>query len=138
MVTTGKFKFKDLISTMIKELVRLAAQQAFKWLLSWATGGTSDIFGAVAKLFGFADGGYVPTNGPILVGERGPEIISGMGGRTVTPNDELGGLMGGGGSTVNYYITAVDSTSFKQMVARDPEFLYAVTEKGRQRSPMGR
>jgi hypothetical protein len=138
MVTTGKLKFKDLISTMIKELVRLAAQQAFKWLLSWATGGTSDIFGAVAKLFGFADGGYVPTNGPILVGERGPEIISGMGGRTVTPNDELGGLMGGGGGTVNYYITAVDSQSFKQMVARDPEFLYAVTEKGRQRSPMGR
>jgi hypothetical protein len=138
MVTTGKLKFKDLISTMIKELVRLAAQQAFKWLLSWATGGGSDIFGAVTKLFGFADGGYVPTNGPILVGERGPEIISGMGGRTVTPNDELGSLMGGGGGTVNYYITAVDSQSFKQMVARDPEFLYAVTEKGRQRSPMGR
>jgi hypothetical protein len=138
MVTTGKFKFKDLISTMIKELVRLAAQQAFKWLLSWATGGTSDLIGGIAKIFGFADGGYVPTNGPILVGERGPEIISGMGGRTVTPNDQLGNLMGGGGSTVNYYITAVDSTSFKQMVARDPEFLYAVTEKGRQRSPMGR
>jgi phage-related minor tail protein len=139
MVTTGKLKFKDLISTMIKELVRLAAQQAFKWLLSWATGGTSDIFGAVAKLFGFADGGYVATNGPILVGERGPEIISGMGGRTVTPNDKLGdALGGGGGGSVNYYITAVDSQSFKQMVARDPEFLYAVTEKGRQRSPMGR
>ena len=139
MVTTGKLKLKDLISTMIKELVRLAAQQAFKWLLSWATGGTSDIFGAVAKLFGFADGGYVATNGPILVGERGPEIISGMGGRTVTPNDKLGdALGGGGGGSVNYYITAVDSQSFKQMVARDPEFLYAVTEKGRQRSPMGR
>jgi hypothetical protein len=138
MVTTGKVQWKDLVNGMIKELTRLAAQQAFKWILSYMTGGGSDLFGAAAKLLGFADGGYVPTNGPVLVGERGPEIVSGIGGRTVTPNDQLGSLMGGGSGTVNYYITAVDSTSFKQMVARDPEFLYAVTEKGRQRSPMGR
>lgn len=137
LVTTGKVQWKSLIDTMVKELVRLAAQQAFKWMLSYFTGGTSDIFGGVLKLFGFADGGYVPTNGPVLVGEKGPEIVSGIGGRTVTPNDQLGNLMGGSG-TVNYYITAVDAVSFKQMVARDPEFLYAVTEKGRQRSPMGR
>jgi hypothetical protein len=138
MVTTGKIKFKDLINTMIKELVRLAAQQAFKWILSWATGGTSDIIGGIGKLLGFADGGYVATNGPVLVGERGPEIVSGIGGRTVIPNDQLGSALGGGGGSVNYYITAVDALSFRQMVARDPEFLYAVTEKGRQRSPMGR
>lgn len=137
LVTTGKVQWKSLIDTMVKELVRLAAQQAFKWMLSYFTGGTSDIFGSVLKLFGFADGGYVPTNGPVLVGEKGPEIVSGIGGRTVTPNDQLGNILGGGGS-VNYYITAVDAISFKQMVARDPEFLYAVTEKGRQRSPMGR
>jgi len=139
MVTTGKIKFKDLISTMIKELVKLAAQQAFKWLLSFATGGASDIFGTAFNFIKgfFADGGYVATNGPVLVGERGPEIVSGIGGRTVIPNDQIGSAMGGSG-TVNYYITAVDSASFKQMVARDPEFLYAVTEKGRQRSPMGR
>jgi phage-related minor tail protein len=135
MVTTGKIQFKDLINSMIKELVRLAAQQAFKWFLSLAGG---PIGGFFAKLLPFADGGYVPTNGPILVGERGPEIISGMGGRTVTPNDKLGDVLGGGGGSVNYYITAVDSASFKQMIARDPEFLYAVTEKGRQRSPVGR
>lgn len=138
MVTTGKIKFKDLINTMIKELVRLAAQQAFKWILSWATGGGSDLLGGVAKLLGFADGGYVATNGPVLVGERGPEIVSGIGGRTVIPNDQLGSALGGGSGSVNYYITAVDALSFRQMVARDPEFLYAVTEKGRQRSPMGR
>lgn len=137
MVTTGKVQWKDLINSMIKELVRLAAQQAFKWILSWATGGTSDIIGGIGKLLGFADGGYVATNGPVLVGERGPEIVSGIGGRTVIPNDQLGSI-GTGGGDVNYYITAVDALSFRQMVARDPEFLYAVTEKGRQRSPMGR
>ena len=137
LVTTGKVQWKDLINTMIKELARLAAQQAFKWLLSWATGGTSNIVGALGKLLGFADGGYVATNGPVLVGERGPEIVSGIGGRTVIPNDQLGSI-GTGGGEVNYYITAVDALSFRQMIARDPEFLYAVTEKGRQRSPMGR
>jgi len=136
MVTTGKVQWKDLVNGMIKELTRLAAQQAFKWILSYMTGGTSDVFAGVAKLLGFADGGYVATNGPVLVGERGPEIVSGIGGRTVIPNDQIGNM--GGSGTVNYYITAVDSQSFRQMVARDPEFLYAVTEKGRQRSPMGR
>lgn len=38
---------------------------------------------------GFANGGRVDTNGPILVGERGPEIMSGMKGRQITPNDRL-------------------------------------------------
>lgn len=138
MATTGKIQWKSLIDSMIKELVRLAAQQAFKFLLNWATGGTSGFLGTIGKLFGFADGGYVATNGPVLVGERGPEIVSGIGGRTVIPNEQLGSALGGGGMSVNYYISAVDALSFRQMVARDPEFLYAVTEKGRQRSPMGR
>jgi phage-related protein len=39
---------------------------------------------------GFADGGTVRRNGPILVGERGPEVLWGRRGMQVTPNHELG------------------------------------------------
>jgi hypothetical protein len=37
-----------------------------------------------------------------------------------------------GGSTVIYNINAVDAPSFQQLVARDPKFIHAVAEKGRQ------
>jgi hypothetical protein len=45
------------------------------------------------------------------------------------PNHSLGG------SNVTYNINAVDASSFRQLVASDPEFLYAVTEKGRSSIP---
>ena len=71
----------------------------------------------------------IGSNGPVLVGERGPEIISGAAGRMVTPNNQLGGSM------VTYNINAVDAMSFKQMIAQDPQFIYALTEQGRRSVP---
>ena len=73
----------------------------------------------------------IPTNSPVIVGERGPEILMGAAGRTVIPNSGIGG------SNVTYNINAVDAMSFKAMVASDPTFLYAVTEQGRRRLPGG-
>ena len=48
---------------------------------------------------GFASGGRVPGNSPILVGEDGPEIYRppGVGGGTIVPNHQLGG----GGMQIN-------------------------------------
>jgi hypothetical protein len=92
------------------------------------------LLGGVGKLQGFAGGGMIPTNAPVLVGERGPEIISGAGGRTVTPNDQLGG----GSTYVTYNINAVDAMSFKQMIASDPGFIYAVTQQGARTVPSTR
>jgi hypothetical protein len=42
------------------------------------------------------------------------------------------------GSNVTYNINAVDAMSFKQMVAQDPSFLFAVTEQGRRTLPQTR
>jgi len=36
---------------------------------------------------------------------------------------------------VIYNINAVDAPSFQAMIARDPSFLYAVTEQGRKSLP---
>jgi hypothetical protein len=72
----------------------------------------------------------VPTNQPVLVGERGPEILSGVGGRTVIPNESLGGM-----NYVTYNINAVDARSFKEMLAQDPSYLYALTQQGGKAIP---
>ena len=134
-VKKGKFEWSNFVQMMVDTLLRSQIQQ----LMANVMGGTAAVggaaggglFGGISKLLGFADGGIIPTNGPVIVGERGPEILSGAAGRTVTPNSALGG-------TVTYNINAVDAMSFKQMLAKDPTFLYAVSEQGRRKLPGGR
>ena len=46
------------------------------------------------------------------------------------------GLGGGSGPTnVTYNINATDAQSFKTMLARDPEYLFAVSQAGARRIP---
>ena len=78
----------------------------------------------------FADGGMIPAGGYGVVGERGPELISGP--AQITPMDM------GGTTQVTYNINAVDASSFRNLVASDPEFIFAVTEQGRRRLPGNR
>jgi hypothetical protein len=68
-----------------------------------------------------------------MVGEHGPEIFLPGSAGTVIPNNQLAG-----GTNVTYNINAVDASSFKQLLAQDPTFLYAVTEQGRKSIPGGR
>ena len=74
---------------------------------------------------------------PIIVGERGPELFVPSSAGTIIPNNQVGRGGGGGAApvTVNYNIQAVDASSFRSMVARDPGFIYAVTEQGRRSQP---
>ena len=69
-----------------------------------------------------------------MVGEQGPELFVPRSSGTIVPNHQLGG----GSANITYNINAVDAASFRQMLAREPEFLYAVTEKGRSSVPAGR
>jgi hypothetical protein len=46
--------------------------------------------------------------------------------------------MGGGSTNITYNINAVDASSFRNLVASDPEFIFAVTEQGRRRQPSQR
>jgi hypothetical protein len=62
-----------------------------------------------------------------VTGERGPELVTGP--ATITPLSALGG------SNVTYNINAVDASSFKQMVARDPQFIHAVATQGARSVP---
>ena len=132
---TGKLSFDQLLQTIAEDILRSQIKQLFANLFSAGgmTGGTTgggSLFGTFGKMLGFADGGVIGTNAPVLVGERGPEIISGAAGKTVTPNNAMG-------THVTYNINAVDSRSFQQMVAQDPSFIYAVTLRGQNMIPGG-
>lgn len=130
---TGKFEFKSLINTILEELLRSQIQQiiaqtfgAFGSTGSRGSGGSnffSDLFAGF-----FANGGMIPAGTFGVVGERGPELVSGP--AQVTP------LTGGG--NVTYNISAVDAMSFKQMVARDPGFIHAVAQQGGRAVPTRR
>jgi lambda family phage tail tape measure protein len=129
---TGKFEFKSFVNSILEELLRSQVRQLIGQLFNIGGSGGGGSKSTIGRLLGFANGGIIPTNGPVIVGERGPEIISGAAGRNVTPNNQLGG------TNVTYNIQAVDASSFKQLVARDPAFLYAVTQQGAKSIPQTR
>lgn len=93
-------------------------------------GWLGDIGSAIGDLFGFANGGIIPHNKPVIVGEKGPELLMGASGSRVIPNNQLAGV-----TNVNYTIHAVDARSFKQMIAADPSFIYAVSQQGARTIP---
>lgn len=136
-VRTGKLSFKDFANTIIEQFVRIQAQRLIAGLFGSGTGGGNFL----ATLFGIpgkAVGGPVVANSPYIVGERGPELFLPKSAGTIVPNSALGNLSAPTTTNVVYNISAVDAMSFRQMVARDPEFIYAVTEKGRSAVPSRR
>ena len=85
-------------------------------------GGGGGFLSSIGDFFGgfLANGGTLPAGKFGIVGERGPELISGP--ASITPMN-----MGG---SVTYNINAVDAASFKELVARDPGFIHAVASQG--------
>ena len=126
---TGKFEFKSFVNSILEELLRSQIRQLIAktfgglGLGGGGTGGGGGLFGGF-----FATGGMIPPGRFGVVGENGPELVSGP--ANVTPNV--------GNTAVTYNINAVDALSFKQMVASDPEFLFAVTQQGSRSIPTSR
>ena len=104
--------------------------------LGRAVSGISDTVGSVVRGIGSIFGGFFATGGTLpkgrigVVGERGPELIRGP--ADITPITGMGGV-----TNVTYNISAVDARSFQQLVARDPGFIYGVTELGRRQLARG-
>jgi len=142
-VQTGKLSFKDLANTIIAEFARVQAKNMISSVFGGGGGGSVtagplNILGSIGKIFGFANGGYPPVNRPSIVGERGPELFVPRNAGTIIPNNQLGGNQIVNNSTaVSYQIHAVDAASFKTLLARDPEYLYQVTQAGRRNLPIG-
>ena len=139
-VQTGKLSFKDLINSMLAEFARI---QASKMLLNLL--GASGIGGLFRNLgfgtgFGFgnmdfggffANGGRLGPNQYGVVGENGPELVTGP--ANISPMTKMSQPV-----NITYNINAVDAASFRTLVARDPQFIYSVTEAGRRSQPTRR
>jgi hypothetical protein len=120
--------FKSLIKGIEGDLMRLVMKNYFKQILgnlgSGGAGGGGDFFGSIGKFFGnllgssisgaHADGGLVlPSDKPILVGERGPEIWQPSGsGRIINNNDSSRVGHGPAGHAITVIVNARDAQSF--------------------------
>jgi lambda family phage tail tape measure protein len=99
------------------------------------SGGGGGLFGGKIIPGFLAAGGPAYAGNPYIIGEKGPELFVPKSSGTVIPNGQLGGSTMQNLTTVNYNIQAVDASSFRSLVARDPQFIYSVTERGRRSQP---
>ena len=119
-ITTGMADFASFARSIIRDLIRIQIQRALAFAIG---GGGGSIFGA---FLGRQNGGPVNAGQPYIVGEAGPELFVPRSGGTIVPNNELGG----GGTVNNITINAVDTQSFQAALARDPEFVSGLVERG--------
>jgi len=136
-VQTGKLSIKDLANSMIADFARVQAQKMLSGLFGGGMGG--GLFGSIGKLFGFANGGMPPVGQASIVGERGPELFVPQSAGRIVPNHQLSmgqPVVNNNTTAVTYSIQAVDASSFKTLLARDPEFLHNVSEQGRRSMPI--
>lgn len=130
---TGKLSFRDLFRSLMAEIVKMQANRLFMSLfggiMAGGAGGAGGSF--LSSLFGGgrSAGGAVRAGRAYLVGERGPEIIvPGQNGQVI-PN------AGNTPTQVTYNIQATDARSFREMLAAEPEFLYALTSRAARAQP---
>jgi tape measure domain-containing protein len=126
-IVQGKADFSDL-GDFIRQVLAKALVQKF-------------ITGPIMGLFGLAKGGPAKAGQPYIIGEEGPEIFVPKQSGVVLPNSALQGMnaggpgvMGGGVTNITN-ISAIDTQSFQQAVAKDPEFIYNVSRAGARRTP---
>jgi len=124
-VETGKLSFKDLFRSLMTEIIKMQANKIFLALF----GGAQTFFAGL-----FDKGGYIPAGQFGIAGEKGPEIVNGP--ARITSTDETARMMQGKQAPqIIYNINAVDVQSFRQALARDPEFVYNLTRVGARRVP---
>lgn len=149
-----KSAVKSLVNSVVVELARIAARQTIA--AASGIGGGAGLFASVGKFLGFGGGGgssgYDPTasiafapgfaaggsvmaNQPVMVGERGPEMFLPASAGSIIPNNQLGGQSVSNNTNVTYNINAVDASSFRSLVARDPAFIFNISEVGRRNTP---
>lgn len=109
MLNGGSLGFKNIL----REFLKMVEKMIVQWLIlkaimgiGGALGGTADGTNFASFLFrggapaGRAIGGPVGAGTTYLVGERGPELFTPSSSGRITPNNQLGGLSGGGNITV--------------------------------------
>jgi len=156
-VQTGKISFKDLIGSMIKDLLSLQIKAQASGIFSMlgnfakdmfssggvsATAGAYDIFNN-PFLNGFADGGNPPVGVPSIVGERGAELFVPKTAGTIIPNHQLSSALGASqqviyNGTVIQNMSAIDTQSGVQFIAKNKDAIWAANQSANRALPMSR
>jgi len=136
-VQTGKLSFRSLFNDLIAQAARASANKLLMSILGGGRGllggfgfGTGMGFGNMDFGGFFANGGTLGAGKWGIAGEAGPEIVKGP--ASITPISQAAQPSV---TNVTYNIQAVDASSFRSLVARDPEFIFNVTEQGRRQLP---
>ena len=129
---TGRFEWRNFINGILEDLLRSQIQSVIAQVFSIGQGSGNKGGGLSGGLFGgriipgiLAEGGPVTTRRPYIVGEKGPELFIPDSAGTMVSNARMGGS-----TNITYNINAVDASSFQALVARDPAFIYSVTQQG--------
>jgi lambda family phage tail tape measure protein len=130
-VMTGKLNFRDLARSIIADLLKIELKAAsMNFFASMRGSFLGTLFSSFAGFF--AQGGYIPPGKTGVVGEAGPELVTGP--ATVTP---MSGVMGGGQQVINnYYINALDAKSVAQLFSENRRTLLGATEQARKELPV--
>ena len=110
---------------------RLEAEALNRQLRSQAMGqALGSIFGPIGSVVGsffgglFADGGRIQSGTFGIVGEEGPEIVSGP--ANVTPMDEVGS----GTTNVTFNISTIDATDFDTLLTTRQDLIIGLINRG--------
>ena len=124
---TGRFSLREFTADILRDIIRINARIAASNIASGLFGGSTGFF---SGLFGGARqrGGPVQAGQAYVVGEAGPELFVPNASGNIVANDVIQG--GEGGAGTNITINAVDTQSFQQALARDPRFIYNLTQRG--------
>jgi len=135
-VDTGKFKFSDLATSIIKDLLKIELKAQASMIMK-SMGGLGGIFSGIGSIFGFAEGGQPPINKPSIVGEQGPELFIPKTAGTVIPNDKMG--MGGTTNVTNITnnVSAIDAKSVAQFFAENRRTLLGTVQLAQKEMPYG-
>lgn len=162
-VDTGKFKFADFTTSVIKNLLKIAMQAQATQILSYA-GGASGIGGFIGSIFKgstggwtqsstglnvlpgdmtFADGGQPPINKPAIVGEHGPELFVPRTAGTIIPTQQLAGMTNNQPQIVynGPYIenmSAIDTQSATQFLSKNKMAVWSANQSANRSMPASR